>query len=509
MVTGSVYDELDGLPRTALYEVRDGALRALTSGGGSAKAARLAPDGSALAFLSDRAKAEVFQLYLLADGQLGEARPAPAVPGTVEYLAWSPDGTRILLGVAGLGAEMADAQGSGTAGSGESGLPSWYPQVEAGTPEDAWRGLWLFTPASGELARVSPDGLNVWEAAWSGPGHVLAITSEQPGEDDWYSRGAQPARHLDRRGDRTAPQRRPARAACRDGRRHQGRRGAGRMQRPVDRGGRPDRAGPGRRRPGALSTPPGQMSPRSSGSTRTRLGYVGQRHLDSVAGIADAGEGPLPETITAKELAASAQSWASWFYPAGAFTSDGRVVVIRDDYDLPQEIAIVGAGADQVLASLAHAGTDYIRSVAGSATNVSWSAPDGTPIEGILCTPAGAGPFPLVLHVHGGPIGAYRRSWTMRDYAVPLLVSRGYAVLHPNPRGSSGRGQEFAAAVVGDMGGADTYDYLSGIDAMIERGIADPARIGTMGVSYGGFMSAWLVTQDQQVQGRRGRLAGN
>ena len=232
----------------------------------------------------------------------------------------------------------------------------------------------------------------------------------------------------------------------------------------------------------------------------TRLGYIGQRHLDCVAGIADAGDGPLPETITGRELAASAQSWASWFNPAGAFTSDGRVVVVRDDYDLPQQIAIVGTGADQVLASLAHAGTDYIRSVAGSATNVSWSAPDGTAIEGVLCTPSGAGPFPLVLHVHGGPIGAYQRNWTMHDYAVPLLVSRGYAVLLPNPRGSSGRGQEFAAAVVGDMGGADTHDYLSGIDAMIERGIADPARIGTMGVSYGGYMSAWLVTQDQRFK---------
>src|SRR6266566_1100712 len=188
VVTGSVYDELDGLPRTALYEVRDGALRALTSGGGSAKAARLAPDGSSLAFLSDRAKAEVFQLYRLADGQLGEARPAPAVPGTVEYLAWSPDGTRILLGVAGLGAEMADAQGSGTVGSAESELPSWYPEGETGTAEDAWRGVWLYTPASGELAKVSPDGLNVWEAAWSGSGHVLAIASEQPSEDDCTAR---------------------------------------------------------------------------------------------------------------------------------------------------------------------------------------------------------------------------------------------------------------------------------------------------------------------------------
>jgi dipeptidyl aminopeptidase/acylaminoacyl peptidase len=219
-----------------------------------------------------------------------------------------------------------------------------------------------------------------------------------------------------------------------------------------------------------------------------------------VAGIADAGRGPLPETITGSELAASPQSWASGFYPAGAFTADGRLVVIRSDYDLPPEIAIAGRDADQVLASLAHAGTDYIRSVAGSAASVSWNAPDGTLIEGVLCTPAGAGPFPLVLHVHGGPIGAYQRSWSMGDYAVPLLVARGYAVLHPNPRGSSGRGQQFAAAVVGDMGGADTYDYLSGIDAMVERGIADPARIGTMGVSYGGFMSAWLVTQDQRFK---------
>jgi len=499
VVTGSVYDELDGLPRTALYEVRDGALRALTSGGGSAKGARLAPDRSSLAFLSDRAKAEVFQLYLLADGQLGEAWPAPAVPGTVEYLVWSPDGTRILLGVAGLGAQMADAQGSGTAGPGESELPSWYPAIEAGTPEDAWRSLWVYTPASGELARVSPDGLNVWEAAWCGPGHVLAITSEQPSEDDWYSAVLS---QLDiSTGQVTELLRSSVQlglpAGTSDG-----------MRAAVVEAVCSDRwivAGDLILLDLVAGT---RCAVETAGTDVTavqwidgsRLGYIGQRHLDSVAGIADAGLGPLPETITGKELVASAQSWASWFYPAGAFTADGRVVVARDDYDTPQQIAIVGTGTDQVLASLAHAGTDYIRSVAGSATNVSWSAPDGTAIEGVLCTPPGAGPFPLILHVHGGPIGAYQQSWMMRDYAVPLLVSRGYAVLLPNPRGSSGRGQEFAAAVVGDMGSADTHDYLSGIDAMIERGIADEARIGTMGVSYGGFMSAWLVTQDRRFK---------
>jgi len=343
VVTGSVYDELDGLPRTALYEVQDGALRALTSGGGSAKAARFAPDGSSLAFLSDRAKAEVFQLHLLAEGQLGEARPAPAVPGTVEYLAWSPDGTRILLGVAGLGAEMADAQGSGTAGSGESGLPSWYPEVEAGTPEDAWRSLWLYTPASGELARVSPDGLNVWEAAWSGPGHVLAITSAQPSEDDWYS--AVLSRLDISTGEVTELLRSDAQLGLPAGT-SDGRRAA------VVEAVCSDRwivAG----ELILLDLVAGARCAVDTAGTdvtavqwidRTRLGYIGQRHLDSVAGIAEAGEGPWPETITARDVATSAQSWTSWFYPAGVFTSDGRVVVIRDDYDLPQEISIVGAG---------------------------------------------------------------------------------------------------------------------------------------------------------------------
>ena len=499
VVTGAVYDELDGLPRTALYEVRDAGLQPLTAGSGSAKAARFAPDGSALAFLSDRASADVFQLYLLTEGQLGEARPGPAVPGTAEFLAWSPDGTQILLGVAGLGAEMADAQGSGTAGAGESGRPDWYPDVEAGAPEDAWRSLWTVTVATGELTRVSPDGLNVWEAAWSGTGQILAITSDAPGEDDWYSAvlslldvSTRTATELLRSdvqlglpaGTPDGTKAAVVQAVCSD--------------RWIVAG---DLI--------VLDLVTGTRCAVDTAGTdvtavqwidQSHLGYVGQRHLDSVAGVVPTGDGPLPAAIAGRELTASPQSWASWFYPAGAFTSADRLVVIRDDYDLPQEVAIVGTGADEVLASLASAGTGYLRSVAGSATDVSWSAPDGTPIEGVLCTPPGPGPFPLVLNVHGGPIGAYQRHWGMRDYAVPLLVSRGYAVLHPNPRGSSGRGQEFAAAVVGDMGGADTHDYLSGIDAMVERGIADPARIGTMGVSYGGYMSAWLVTQDQRFK---------
>jgi dipeptidyl aminopeptidase/acylaminoacyl peptidase len=77
-----------------------------------------------------------------------------------------------------------------------------------------------------------------------------------------------------------------------------------------------------------------------------------------------------------------------------------------------------------------------------------------------------------------------------------MLLRCGYAVFLPNPRGSSGQGQEFARRVVGDMGGRDVYDCLSGIDHLIAQGIADPTRLGVTGVSYGGFMTARLITQD-------------
>ena len=78
------------------------------------------------------------------------------------------------------------------------------------------------------------------------------------------------------------------------------------------------------------------------------------------------------------------------------------------------------------------------------------------------------------------------------------LVEAGYAVLMPNPRGSIGRGRDFAAFVVGDMGGEESHDLLSGIDHLVSLGIADPARLAVGGVSYGGYMAALLPAVDDR-----------
>jgi dipeptidyl aminopeptidase/acylaminoacyl peptidase len=124
---------------------------------------------------------------------------------------------------------------------------------------------------------------------------------------------------------------------------------------------------------------------------------------------------------------------------------------------------------------------------------------DGTPIEAALFRPAGSEgkPLPLIVHVHGGPTGA----WTNRfEPLTQMLVARGFAVLLPNIRGSSGYGHKFIEANRADWGGGDFKDVMAGVDEMIRRKIADPARLGIGGWSYGGYMAAWAVTQTDRFK---------
>src|SRR6185369_935320 len=96
--------------------------------------------------------------------------------------------------------------------------------------------------------------------------------------------------------------------------------------------------------------------------------------------------------------------------------------------------------------------------------------------------------MPTVVLVHGGPTGRWVdgfESWGQ------LLVARGYAVLYPNVRGSTGYGQKFVEMNRGDWGGGDFKDVMAGADWLVARGIADPNRLGIGGWSYGGYMAAW------------------
>jgi dipeptidyl aminopeptidase/acylaminoacyl peptidase len=172
------------------------------------------------------------------------------------------------------------------------------------------------------------------------------------------------------------------------------------------------------------------------------------------------------------------------------------VVIAASGHLIPPRLLHIGHGESRTLMDFGHDGLDAIIHELRPVTPYRWQAPDGQEIHGWLMRGPAKAPAPLVMEVHGGPIWRWSPIFLGRSAYHAMLAERGYALFWPNPRGSSGRGQAFAAAVVGDMGGADTRDYLSGLDKLVADGVADPRRIGVMGGSYGGFMTSWLITQD-------------
>jgi dipeptidyl aminopeptidase/acylaminoacyl peptidase len=130
---------------------------------------------------------------------------------------------------------------------------------------------------------------------------------------------------------------------------------------------------------------------------------------------------------------------------------------------------------------------------------IKWKGADGKEIEGLLTYPLNyktGTKVPLLLNVHGGPAGVFTKNCVAANggaYPIASLAEMGYAVLRPNPRGSSGYGAEFRMANRADWGGKDYIDLMNGVDHVIQMGVADENKTGIMGWSYGGFMSSWVV----------------
>ena len=132
---------------------------------------------------------------------------------------------------------------------------------------------------------------------------------------------------------------------------------------------------------------------------------------------------------------------------------------------------------------------------------ISWTSKDGAKIEGVLHKPVGfeAGKrYPLILVIHGGPTGVSRPTpfSSTSIYPIDLWVARGALVLEPNYRGSAGYGEQFRSLNVRNLGVGDAWDVLSGVDYLVKQGLADPSQVGSAGWSQGGYISAFLTTHD-------------
>jgi len=196
-----------------------------------------------------------------------------------------------------------------------------------------------------------------------------------------------------------------------------------------------------------------------------------------------------------------------------SFSKDGkRMAYVRETMTKPQELYVADEANRPELdglknfTPLTRHNADAAAWAVGLTDVIRWKSVDGRQIEGILVYPAGwtpaRGPAPLVVKIHGGPSGVFVQNFQASSFSADAqrYAADGYAVLLPNPRGSSGYGDATQQAVVKDWGGLDFQDIMTGVDTLVARGIAHQDSLGVMGWSYGGYMTAWTISQTDRFK---------
>jgi len=486
-------------PPLPLGEGRGEGARPLTAGPWRSFHPRWAPDGGAVYFLSDRAEPGTAQLYrLLMSG--GEARPLTAGKAGVETFAVSPAGTRVAF-----------------ARPDDTGAEDERRKSERDDAEvwgERWRRcrLWLLDPDTLRGEPIDLGETHVAGLAWSPDGRwVAAATWPTPQiNDGWH--------------------------------------GADLWLAPADGVGAPRHLG---RHPAMARTlcfarsghdllflgPEAGCEPSSDGVWSLALvGGTARCLTTGLPACVQSLTRPEQATRFVVELAEGVTTRLAWLDPASgrldpfplaldgliaapSFSADGRTLaLIRSAAHAPPEIwaGVGGQGPDvgavsldptpdpQPLAPLSDHGAPFRGVEWGQQAVVTWAAPDGWTIDGLLVTPpghpgdSGGGRLPLICYVHGGPYGRWADGFNVTW--AQWLAAHGWAVLMPNPRGGRGHGHRFAATVAGEVGMADYHGVMAGVDALIERGVADPDRLGIGGWSQGGFMTAWAVGQTDRFK---------
>lgn len=221
------------------------------------------------------------------------------------------------------------------------------------------------------------------------------------------------------------------------------------------------------------------------------LFFSANRGVQGLFGRIDPASGEITPVKEVNRSYSETQNWS--------FSADGRWVAYQDaEKNSPDDIWLMHADGSGVrrltVMNPRLSGFSF-----GEQRVIRWQSRDGRQIEGLLILPVDydpSHPWPLVVQIHGGPVWAWWNGFLANWHEwAQLLATNGFAVLYPNPRGSNGYGLRFALENIGDWGGGDFEDILSGVDYLIREGIADSTRLGIGGWSYGGYMTAWAVTQ--------------
>lgn len=438
---------------------------------------RWSPDGGSLAFLSKRNTGDggrsSTQIYLT-DPLGAEVRQFTRVTGDVSGFRWAPDGSSLAF---------LSSEDSGDADSG--------PQL-SNRPKPLTK-LFQGSVHGGEVKQISPSGLNVIDFDWSPDGtRIAALTAPSAKVSDLVN--ARRLVVLD-----------PS---------------VGEVERRF-----PNRIGwdspvlwspdgelihvdvwspsPGDAwLPAFISATDGQTQivldgvkatigdPRWSADSRFLFAQLLEGNQMSLAKIDR-------ETGAIERLSPSSVNlFANETY--AAHDQSGRVVLLKGSPSTPPDLWLIDS--EQTPKQLTRLNPQFDEIRFGDVREVQWrNSEDGQKVHGFIVLPVDyqAGRrYPMVTILHGGPTSAWRIGWSdgFTDWGQQL-AAHGYIAFFPNVRGSLGAGVDYANANTGDLGGIDYADAMSGVDAMVSQGFADPNRLGVGGYSYGGYLSSWSITQ--------------
>jgi dipeptidyl aminopeptidase/acylaminoacyl peptidase len=180
-------------------------------------------------------------------------------------------------------------------------------------------------------------------------------------------------------------------------------------------------------------------------------------------------------------------------------SKDGRTIVVTMDAPDSATEVYVTDPSFATLRRLTNTNPQLSEIAQGETEVITWKSSDGVEVEGVLLKPVGftnGKRYPTLVVAHGGPAGAFVNGFRLGGLeGGQVWAGRGWAVFYPNPRGSSNYGEKTLQANVTDWGGGDYKDIMTGVDALVARGIADPDKLAHIGWSYGGYMTAWVITQ--------------
>ena len=488
--------------------------------GESENTPHFSPDGLTLGFISARGDSHDSDQLWLMDRAGGEARLLPGISGSVVDFAWSPDSKTIVLVVADPDPdEKANAAAGAVTPSpakpGETPIasdatakptekqpkPIVIDRFQFKKDIDGYLGkqrqrLWLYDVATGKMRRLTTGNYDEALPTWSPDGTRIAFTSKRlPDPDRSYDSNlfvatvgpvpAEPQALTNYEGADNDAEYDSLPAWSPDGRSIAYLQGG-----PVKlfsygvrtlavvaaTGGAPRilTAKLDRNVGNPMWTPDGK-------TIRFVVEDDGDEHVASVS-------------VAGGAVTTVAGGMAVFSSPATG--PRGRIALLHTTPTAPNELFALDG---QNLRQLTHQNDAWLKDTTLATTVATrFTSKDGTPVHGFVVTPAGTkGPLPAILYNHGGPQAQHSSGF---DLPWQVLASHGYAVIASNPRGSTGRGQDYAKAIYAAWGGVDVEDALAAVDDAVRRGIADPARLGVGGWSYGGMLTNYVIASDQRFK---------